>query len=218
MPPATTRVARPTCDERPPDQHDVLASSDQPGAGPGAHPALDYLASGGLGSVSRRFPGPPDRPRWRWRRWRCPWWWRRSWGRWRCSWKRWRCPWGWRLRWRSQRLSKHRRGRRPQPRHQPSHRGMEPVGARHCAKSWLKSTSLKAIRRHQRRGPHPQHPRRGQPHPRRARWRHTHPGQPERYRPHAGQPGRYRPHPRKHRPLQPGQPHRSEQRRSLPRR
>ena len=186
MPPATTRVARPTCDERPPDQHDVLASSDQPGAGLGAHPALDHLASGGLGSVSRRFPGPPDRPRWR--RWRCPWWWRRSWWRWRCPWERWRCPWGWRLRWGSQRLSKHRRGRRPQPRHKPSHRGMEPVGARQCAKSWLKSTSLKAIRRHQRRGPHPQHPRRGQPHP------------------------------RKHRPLQPGQPHRSEQRRSLPRR
>ena len=178
MPPATTRVARPTCDERPPDQHDVLASSDQPGAGPGAHPALDDLAPGGLCSASRRLLLlPPDRPRWR--RWRCPWWWRRSRGRWRRSW-------GWRLRWGSQRLSKHWRGRRPQPRHQPSHRGMEPVGSRQCAKSWLKSTSLKAIRRHQRRGPHP----------RRARWRHS----------HAGQPGRYRPHPRKHRPLQPGQP------------
>ena len=198
MPAATTRVARPTCDERPPVQHDVLASSDQPGGGPGVHPALNYLAPGGL-SGSGRLPVPPDRPRWR--RWRCPWGWRRSW-RW------WRCPWGWRLRWGSQRLSEHRRGRRPQPRHQPPHGGMEPVGAGQCAESWLKPTSLKAIRRHQRRGPHPQQPRRGQPHARWTRWRHTHPGQP----------GRYRSHARKHRSLQPWKPHWSDQRRSLPRR
>ena len=172
MPPATTRVARPTCDERPPDQHDVLASTVQPGAGPGAHPALDHLAPGSPGGVSGRLPFPADRPRRR-----CPWWRRRCpWRRWRCPWWRWRCPWWWRLRWGSQRLSEHRRGRRPQPRHQPSHRGLEPVGARQRAESRPESPGLKASRRLQRRRPHPQHPRRGQPHPRRPQWRHPHAG------------------------------------------